>query len=116
MPTKDDLNRLYHMFEAARDAISFSKGRKREDIKSERQLSYSLIRCLEIIGEAAGKVSPETKNEYSQIRWDPIIGMRHRLIHAYFEVNLNIVWKTENEEIPELIKELEPILRSEEML
>jgi len=113
MPSKEDLNRLYHMLEAAREAVGYAKGRTREDLKSDRQLTHSLIRCIEIIGEAANKVSAEYRRTNPRIHWDDMVGMRNRLIHAYFDVNLNIVWRTVKDELPQLITELANILEAE---
>jgi len=115
MPPKDDLNRLFHMLEAAREAAGYVKGRCRDDLDIDRPLAHSLVRCLEIIGEAASKVSPEYRAMAPQIAWADMIGMRNRLIHAYFDINLNIVWRTVTEELPALIAELEPILAAEGM-
>jgi uncharacterized protein with HEPN domain len=75
-----------------------------------------LVHCLEIIGEAANKVSSEFQKKNPQIPWLDMIGMRNRLIHVYFDVDLDIVWKTTKEELPALIATLEPILAKEGML
>lgn len=111
-----DANRLFHMLEAAREAMGHAQGRNREDLDVDRQLTHSLVRCIEIIGEAANRVSSEYRKENPRIPWDDIIGMRNRLIHAYFDVNLNIVWRTVKEEVPLLTAELEPILAAEGMI
>jgi uncharacterized protein with HEPN domain len=65
---------------------------------------------LEIIGEAANGVSEELREEYPQIFWTQMIGMRNRLIHAYFEVNVDLVWKTITEELPLLIRQIGQIM------
>ena len=116
MPPKEDLNRLYHMWEAGREAVGYARGRTRQDLETDRPLTHSLVRCMEIIGEAASKISPEFRNAHPEIEWADMIGMRNRLIHAYFNINLNIVWRTVNEELPRLIAEIEPILKAEGML
>ena len=107
MPDKQDLNRLVHMLEAAKEAVGYTVGRDREDLNSDRQLVHSLVRCLEIIGEAATRVSTQCKSDIAHIQWEDMTGMRNRLIHAYFDINLNIVWRTVKEELPTLIEELE---------
>jgi len=94
MFSKEDGNRLYHMLEAAREAAGYAEGRKREDLQTDRPLTHSLVHCLEIVGEAASKVTTEYRKSHPQIQWDDMTGMRNRLIHAYFDVNLDIVWKT----------------------
>lgn len=104
------------MLAAAREAVGYTRGRKREDLETDRPLTHSLVRCVEIIGEAAANVSAECRGSYLDMRWADMAGMRNRLIHAYFDVNLDIVWRTVTEELPALIAELEPILASEGML
>ena len=109
---KNDLVRLRHMLDGAREAVGYAKGRRREELETDRPLVHSLVRCLEIIEEAANKISPEYRQRNRQIRWDDMVGMRNRLIHAYFDVNLNIVWETVSNELPALIDELTPIVES----
>jgi len=111
MPSKPDYNRFYHMLESAREAIEYANSRTRQDLDSDRPLAHSLVRCLEIIGEAAGKVSAKGRDEYPKIQWDDMIGMRNRLIHAYFDINLNIVWQTVKQELPKLVDELAEIVK-----
>ena len=75
----------------------------RSDLDANRQLSLSLIRLLEIIGEAASGVSDEYRKKYPQIPWQQMIGMRNRLIHGYFDVNLDMVWQTVSQDLPDLM-------------
>lgn len=110
---KDDLVRLLHMLDAAREALSFVSGKSRSDLNKNRMLVLSLVKDIEIIGEAAGKVSPETKDQYAGIPWLDIIDMRNHLIHAYFDVDLDIVWDTATKDLPPLIEEIEKILPPE---
>lgn len=91
---KPDLVRLQHMMEAAEEIKSFASGKRREDLDQDRILSLSIVRLLEIIGEAANKVSDEIRLKYKAVPWEAIIGTRNRLIHAYFDVDLDIVWET----------------------
>ena len=102
--------RLQHMLEAANEALSFIQGKTRPDLDKDRMLVLSLVKELEIIGEAAGKVSPEVRSQNSAIPWQDIGGMRNRLIHAYFDINLDVVWKTVTRDLPSLKAELEKIL------
>lgn len=87
----DDVTRLMHIRDAALKAISFAANQSRESLDSDRMLALALVKEIEIIGEAAGKVSVECKAKYPQIPWVQIIGMRNRLTHAYFEVDFDIV-------------------------
>lgn len=74
-------------------------------------LSLALIREIEVIGEAASRVSDEIKNSHSEIPWGAIIGTRNRLIHGYFDVDLDIVWATVKTDLPALGKQLKPLLK-----
>jgi len=105
-----DRVRLEHMLEAARDALSFAKGRIRENLAADRMLLFSLERAVEIIGEAASKVSAEFQSAHPDIPWADMIGMRNRLIHAYFDINPVIVWTTVLSDLPALIAQLESLL------
>jgi uncharacterized protein with HEPN domain len=107
---ENDQFRLQHMMEAARDAIGFAAGRRRSDLDSDKMLLLSLVKCIEIIGEAANQVSKETRDQSPQISWPSIINMRHRLIHAYYDVNHQIVWQTVREDLPELVRHLDKLL------
>jgi uncharacterized protein with HEPN domain len=107
---KDDRIRLQHMLDAANEALSFIQGKIRADLDKERMLVLSLIRELEIIGEAASKVSPETRSQTGAVPWQDITGMRNRLIHAYFDVDLDTVWSTVTKDLPVLKAELQKIL------
>ncbi len=104
----DDAVRIQHMIEAAQDALRFIENRKREDLESDRLLALALTRAIEILGEAASKITADTRQSLAQIPWEPIVGMRNRLVHAYFDINFNIIWKTATEEIPKLL----PLLRA----
>jgi len=76
-------------------------------------LELALVRLIEIIGEAAGRVSQEGQNKHSSIPWFQIIGMRNRLIHGYDQVDLNLLWDTIEIDLPPLISKLENILDQE---
>jgi len=107
---KDDRVRLQHMLDAANEALTFIQGKNRADLDIDRMLVLSLIRELEIIGEAASKISAETRSQNTSIPWQDISGMRNRLIHAYFDVDLDTVWSTVRRDLPTLTAELEKIL------
>ena len=113
---KDDLIRLRHMLEAAREVVSFSQNETRDSLDIKRMLTLSIVKDLEIIGEAASKVTKKCREETPQIPWQNIVSMRNRLIHAYFDINLDIVWTTVIEDLPPLISELEEIVESEKKL
>lgn len=109
----EDRVRLRHMVEAAESAMQFIAGRQRADLDADRMLLFALLRAIEVFGEAASKLSEETRATYTDIPWRAIIGMRNRLIHAYFEINTEIVWQTVTQEIPALLPELQALATNE---
>ncbi len=98
------------MLDAAREMTTFVKGRVRQNLDTNRMLVLSLIRSIEIIGEAASQISKECQTKYPAIPWASMIAMRNRLIHAYFDVDLDQVWDTVENDLPPLISQLEIIL------
>ena len=108
----EDQVRLRHMLDAALDALAFAEGRSRKDLDRDRQLVMAVVKCVEIIGEAASQVSPQAQKEIPGIPWRDIINMRHRLVHAYYDVNLDIVWSTLRQDLPPLVAELQATLGS----
>jgi uncharacterized protein with HEPN domain len=106
---KDDQVRLRHMLDAAHEAIAFLQDEPREALERDRKLLLALVKDIEIIGEAASWLSDECQQSHPQIPWPQIIGMRNRLIHAYFDINHETVWKTVKEDLPPLIAELDKI-------
>ena len=107
---RDDEIRLRHMLDAAREAVSFVQGQSRSDLDIDRQLVLALIKDIEIVGEAATQITEPTRRHLSDIPWQRIIGMRNRLVHAYFDINLDTVWKTVEDDLPELIRLLESVI------
>ena len=104
---ESDVIRLRHMLDAAREALSFVAGRSSEDLGRDRMLVLALVKEIEIIGEAASRISDESRKALPRIPWPKIIAMRNRLIHAYADVDLSIVWDTLTGALPELQRELE---------
>jgi uncharacterized protein with HEPN domain len=107
---REDETRLRHMLDAAREAISFAIGRCREDLDDDRQLTLSIVKLLEIIGEAATKLAEETRSKLADLPWSDIMGMRHHLIHAYFDIDLDRVWATVIVDLPRLVTDLEAVV------
>lgn len=110
IPTKD-LIRLKHMLDSAEAILKFTFLKMRDDLDNDRLLSAGIVRELEIIGEAAGRISLETQAKLPEIPWKQMIGMRNRLIHAYFDIDHSIVWQTIEKEIPLLKSKLSNILQ-----
>jgi len=113
MLPEEDRVRIRHMLDAARSVRRFIAHRRREDLEADEMLAFAVIRGLEIIGEAAGQVSESTRQACPDIPWPLVVGMRHRLIHAYFDVDLDRVWDTAVRDLPPLITALERVLGAE---
>ncbi|XGV86362.1 MAG: DUF86 domain-containing protein [Limnothrix sp. BL-A-16] len=109
----DDYTRLQHMRDAAQEAITFIQGVQQLDFESNRLLVVALVKEIEIIGEAANRISPDCQSRYPEIPWRAIIGMRNRLVHAYFEIDLELVWQVVTQELPSLLPKLESAILSE---
>lgn len=107
-----DQTRFKHMLDAAEAAIAHLKNKKREDLDHDRLLINGIIRELEIIGEAASQINAETKEQYPSLPWREMIGMRNRLIHAYFDVDHQTVWRVVKEHLPPLVLALHNILKN----
>jgi uncharacterized protein with HEPN domain len=105
----DDQTRLEHMRQACNEAIELTRNACREDLDTDRKLNLALARLLEIIGEAANGISPEFKESHPTLPWHGAISMRNRLIHGYFDINLDVVWRTVKEDLPDLLVKLEEI-------
>ena len=110
---KDDEIRLRHMLDAAREAVSFARGRVRGDLEGDRKLVLALVKDIEIVGEAAAHVSESGRAQAPEIPWQTIVAMRNRLIHGYYSMNINIVWQTVQQDLPALIAQLERIVPPE---
>ena len=113
MTRYDDNISLRHMLEHAREAVDLTQGKERADLTSDRMLELALTRLVEIVGEAARRVSRASQQKHPQIAWSPIIGLRNRLVHGYDAVDLDILWDIVQQDLPLLIAALETILDEE---
>ena len=107
-----DLPRLKHMLDSTEAILSFVKGKRRSSLDRDRLLLSAVLREFEIIGEAASRITEKTKKQFPHVPWKELIGMRNRLIHAYFDVDHDIVWKTIREYLPSFQKQLEQAINS----
>lgn len=104
----DDATRIRHMIETAETVEKLVAGRRRDALDNDLALQLALARALEIIGEAASRVSAEVRSASPSLPWRAIVATRNRLVHAYFDVDLDFLWETAIHEVPPLL----PILRS----
>ncbi len=109
LPERDAIA-LRHMYDAAERLLRHARGRTRTDLDEDDLFGLASVRLLEVIGEAANRVDPAVRSRYPSIRWSDIRGMRNRLIHAYDEVDYDIVWVVIADELDGLARELGQIL------
>lgn len=95
------------MLDCAESISQFSRGKTRQDLDSDRFFASAIMREFEVLGEAAAAISTETRSQFPQISWKSIIGMRNQLIHAYFDVDHDIVWSTIQTALPDLIPQIQ---------
>ena len=111
---KDDITRIKHIIDASEECISFMENKSRKDLDANRMLNLSIVRLLEIIGEAARGVSAQLREKYPDIPWRQMAGIRDRLIHGYYDIDMDIVWKTVKDDVPAIIPLLENVIENEE--
>jgi uncharacterized protein with HEPN domain len=98
---------------AARKALKFLEGLTWEEFEQSELHQNAEVHLLEIIGEAARLISQETRDAHPDIPWEQMIGMRNRLIHEYFRVDLATVWDTVRNDLPRLIALVDPLVPPE---
>lgn len=98
------------MMGAIEAVVDFIDGRKRADLDDDRQLLFAIVRAIEVVGEAAARISPESRALAPLVPWQSIVSMRNRLIHGYFDIDRSIVWKTAREELPALVPALRALV------
>ena len=114
MTRHDDRTRLRHMLAHAEEATEMAHGHVRADLDSDRKLNLSLVHLMEIVGEAAGRVSAGTRARLGAIPWPDVIGLRNRLVHGYDKVDFDILWDIIQYDLPPLIAELREALAGDE--
>jgi uncharacterized protein with HEPN domain len=107
-PDQRDSAYLWDMLDAAQMVEHLSSGMDFAQYSNDRRTQLAVERSLEIIGEAAGKVSASFQNSHPEIPWRQIIGQRNVLIHEYGEIKQERIWKVVRENIPQLIELLKP--------
>jgi uncharacterized protein with HEPN domain len=110
MSRHDPAASLGDMLEYAVKAGRFCEGKSQEDFKRDEMLQLAVVRALELVGEAASRVPQDVRDLHPNIPWADIVGTRHRLIHGYDRVDLQIVWHTIQGDLPPLIDSLRRIL------
>ena len=110
---RDDSAYLLDMLLAARDGLSFTEDLSYEDFLRDRRTQLSVLKAVEIVGEAAARLSEDARRAIPDIPWREIVGMRNRLVHGYFDIDFPRVWDTVRHDLPDLIARLEPLVPPE---
>ena len=105
-----DLLYLGHMLDVSVQAVEKLRGKSREDFEADDNLRLALTHLIQMIGEAARRVDPESRQRYPQIPWSDVIGMRHKIVHDYLDVDFDVVWEVVTSDLPELIAQLRPLV------
>jgi uncharacterized protein with HEPN domain len=101
-----DEERIAHMVEACEEGLAFVADRARSDLDSDRVLLLALGKLIENVGEAAKAVTPPFRAAYPDVEWSSAARMRDRIVHHYFEIDLEVVWATVTEDFPVLLAAL----------
>jgi Uncharacterized conserved protein len=114
MKPREDEVRLRHMLDYAREAVDLAADRSRSELDSDRTLNLSLVRLVEVVGEAAARVTIEGRRLLPEIPWVEIVGLRNRLVHGYDAVDFDILWDILTDDLPPLVRSLEGEFSSEQ--
>jgi len=104
---KDDAVYVGHMLDTVRKIVAFTLGKTRADFDVDEVLRLALAHLIQIVGEAASRVSEPFRSGHPQIPWRAIVGMRHKVVHDYMALDDEVVWETVTHEIPALLSQLE---------
>lgn len=110
MTRHNDFVYLRHMRDHAREAMELLGGTPREELAQSRVVQLALMQLLEIVGEAANRVSPETRKRLVGLPWRDMVNMRNRIIHGYDTVKVAILWDTVQDDLPDIVAALDEFL------
>lgn len=100
------------MQDTVHEIVFLTRNKSHDDLAKDRVLNLALTRLLEVLGEAATRVPEEIRKKYPEFPWQQIIGLRNRLIHAYDQVDLEILWEIISEDLPRLSEQLDQIIQN----
>lgn len=110
MTRRDDTIALRHMLDHAAEAVAIAHGRRRTDLDVDRLFVLAMVKLVEIVGEAANRVSSSTWEIHPEIPWRDIVGTRNRLVHGYEQVDYDVLWRIVSDELPSLVEQLTTIV------
>lgn len=106
-----DRGRLEHILEQLQNVEEFVAGKTLCDLQDDKVLQYALIKCIEIIGEAAYMLSADFKEQHPQVEWEQIVRMRHVLVHGYYQISLTLLWSVIQDDLVFLRPLIEQFLK-----
>ena len=109
-----DKNRLEHILESINNAVEFTQNVSFEDFVNNKMLRFAVIKNIEIVGEASYKISKEFKEKHPEIEWAKIVGMRHVLVHGYYQIEDSIAWEVVQKDLLPLRKQIQELYENEE--
>jgi len=112
--SKDDLVYIGHMLDTARKMVEKVQGLSRKQFDRDENLRLALTHLIQVIGEAAARVSQEFRRSHPKIPWKAIVGMRQKVVHDYLNVDEDIVWDTASREMLPLVQELGKIIKEDD--
>ena len=111
-----DRERLEHMLMAIDRILRYTKGKAFQDLVDDDMMYYAVVKNIEIIGEAANNLTKELCTRHPEIEWKDVIGMRHVLVHDYYNISPTLAWKTANKNIPILKRQISDIVQNDKQL
>jgi uncharacterized protein with HEPN domain len=109
MNERDEL-RLRHMRDAAEAALRFAQSKSPDNLEHDLLLTFAILHAIQIIGESASRITIDERARHPEIEWQSMIGMRHRVVHDYGNINYDIVRQVLDEKLPQLLRQLDAIL------
>jgi uncharacterized protein with HEPN domain len=97
------------MLDNAREAVALGAEKSRGALDEDRLLELGLVRLVEIVGEAAARITAECRTSHPEIPWQQVVAMRNRLVHGYDTVDLDVLWDTITVDLPPLVAQLEKL-------
>jgi uncharacterized protein with HEPN domain len=107
---RSDAAALFDMLQAAETVLRYVAGKSREDYERGEMLRHAVERNIEVIGEGARRLTDAFRDQHPQVPWRAIMATRHILAHEYDEIDNDIVWRIISEHVPELIRQLRPLV------
>ena len=111
---RDDISRLLDILLACRHALKAVEGFSREQFMADRKTQAAVCMELEIVGEAASATSDSFRQSHGEIPWRAIVGLRHRIVHEYFRLDLPVIWEIVQRDVPDLVRLVEPLVPPDE--